>query len=168
MLMDEPTNHLDIPAKEALEQALMDFEGTLIIVSHDRYLLSRLPTRIIRMADGQLESFTDGFEAMTEQLNLRELEKKNESRKKAEQPGEQKQQYYRSKAQRSAEIAAAKKLEKLEKDIAETEMLIEEKQNQLSLPEISSDFEQLTAISNEIVELQEKLNDYYSQWDEMV
>ena len=65
-------------------------------------------------------------------------------------------------------VAAAKKLEKLEKDIAETEMLIEEKQNQLSLPEISSDFEQLTAISNEIVELQEKLNEYYSQWDEMV
>ena len=80
----------------------------------------------------------------------------------------QKQQYYRSKAQRSAEVAAAKRLEKLEKDIAETEALLEEKQNQLSLPEIAADFEQLTAISNEIVELEAKLNEFYALWDEMI
>jgi len=168
LLMDEPTNHLDIPAKEALEAALMEFDGTLIIVSHDRYLLSRLPTRIIRLADGSLESFTEGFETMQQQLVERELKEKSHAAPKAEQPGEEKQRYYRSKAQRSAEIAAQKKLAKLESDIAETEALLESLQQQMSEPDIAGDFEKLTEISEKIAELEKQLEEYYSQWDEMV
>jgi len=168
LLMDEPTNHLDIPAKEALESALLEFEGTLIIVSHDRYLLSRLPTRILRLADGKLESFSDGFEAMQQQLAARELREKERPAVKTEKSGEEKQQYYRSKAQRSAEIAAQKKLAKLESDIANTEAMLAEQQEKLSDTDIAGDFQKLTEITQLIAQLETELNLYYEQWDEMV
>ena len=68
LLLDEPTNNLDIPAAEVLEQALDDFPGTVIVVSHDRYLLDRLVDRIIEVRDGQLRVFEGGYSYYAEQV----------------------------------------------------------------------------------------------------
>lgn len=168
LVMDEPTNHLDIPAKQALEEALSAFEGTLIIVSHDRYLLSRLPTRIIRMADGGLESFSGGFEDMQRQLAAREEAQKQAPRDEKPKQSEEKQQYYRSKAQRSAQVAAQKRLAQLEKDIVDTEALLEETQRLMSQPDIAADYEKLSQLSDEISRLQEVLQQYYEELDTML
>lgn len=168
LLMDEPTNHLDIPAKQALEEALSAFEGTLVIVSHDRYLLSHLPTRIIRMADGGLESFSGGFEEMQKKLAEREEEKKLSAVKPVKTEGEEKKQYYRSKAQRSAEVAAQKRLAQLEKDIEDTEALITETQERMAHPDVCGDYEKLSELSAEITRLEGVLGEYYRQLDEML
>ncbi len=168
LLMDEPTNHLDIPAKQALEEALSAFEGTLVIVSHDRYLLSHLPTRIIRMADGSLESFSGGFEEMQKKLAEREEEKKLSAVKPVKTEGEEKKQYYRSKAQRSAEVAAQKRLAQLEKDIEDTEVLITETQERMAHPDVCGDYEKLSELSAEITRLEGVLGEYYRQLDEML
>lgn len=63
LVMDEPTNHLDLPTKEALDKALMEFEGTILMVSHDRYLLSKVPTRIVEMFPDGFKSYQGGYES---------------------------------------------------------------------------------------------------------
>jgi len=67
LLLDEPTNNLDIPAAEVLEAALEQFSGTVIVVSHDRYLLDRLADRIIEVRDGELHVFEGGYSYYIEQ-----------------------------------------------------------------------------------------------------
>jgi len=62
LLLDEPTNHLDIDSMEALESALEAFDGTVIVISHDRYLLDRIPDRIVEVRDGELESSAGGYD----------------------------------------------------------------------------------------------------------
>lgn len=169
LVMDEPTNHLDIPAKEALEMALMKFEGTVIVVSHDRYLLSHLPTRILRMADGNLQSFDGGFEEMQAQLALSIPQEKAEDiaeTSKAESSAQK--AFYRSKAQRSAEVAAKKRLERLEQDIATTEAALEEAQKQLADPEAGTNYERLTELTQRIADLEVELNGYYAEWDQLL
>ncbi|MBP0981445.1 MAG: ABC-F family ATP-binding cassette domain-containing protein, partial [Oscillospiraceae bacterium] len=168
LLMDEPTNHLDIPAKEALEEALAAFEGTLVIVSHDRYLLSRLPTRIIRMADGEIESFSGGFEEMQQKLIEREEQKRQAANPVVKVQSEEKKQYHRSKAQRSAEVAAQKRLAQLEKDIEDTEALITKTQETMADPDVCGDYEKLSELSAEITRLEQLLQEYYEQLDEML
>ncbi len=72
LIMDEPTNHLDIDAKEALDAALLDFSGTLILVSHDRYLLGKIPTRILEMRGGEAKSFPGAFDSYLSAIAGRE------------------------------------------------------------------------------------------------
>jgi ATP-binding cassette subfamily F protein 3 len=72
LLLDEPTNNLDIPAAEVLEQALEQFEGTVVVVSHDRYLLDRLVDRVIEVRDGQVRSFEGGYSYYAEQTASRQ------------------------------------------------------------------------------------------------
>ena len=168
LIMDEPTNHLDISAKEALETALIKFEGTVVVVSHDRYLLSRLPTRILRMADGALQSFEGGFEEMQAQLAAGAPQEKIQA---AETPGtdsDAQKAFYRSKAQRSAEVAAKKRLERLEQDIASTEAHLEALQQTLADPAVGGDYEQLSQLTQQIAELETLLGGYYAQWDQLL
>ena len=69
LVLDEPTNNLDIPAAEVLEEALESFPGTVIVVSHDRYLLDRLVDRVIEVRDGRIRSFAGGYSNYLEQVN---------------------------------------------------------------------------------------------------
>ncbi len=66
LVLDEPTNGLDLPSREAVEEALDGYPGTLLLVSHDQYLLKRLATRVLHVANGRLEPFPDGYEAFLE------------------------------------------------------------------------------------------------------
>ncbi|HWP50862.1 MAG TPA: ABC-F family ATP-binding cassette domain-containing protein [Clostridia bacterium] len=168
LVMDEPTNHLDIPAKEALETALMKFEGTVIVVSHDRYLLSHLPTRILRMADGGLQCFEGGFEEMQTQLALSAPLEKTEAASISGTESSAQKAFYRSKAQRSAEVAAKKRQERLEQDIAMTEAALEEAQQMLLDPVVATDYEQLSLLARQIAELETRLNGYYEEWDKLL
>ena len=63
LLLDEPTNHLDIPAQETLQEALEHFEGTILLVSHDRYLIDRLATQVWDLRDGRLTIYGDGYQS---------------------------------------------------------------------------------------------------------
>jgi len=74
-VLDEPTNHLDIPAKEMLEEAIKNYEGTVVVVSHDRYFISQIANRIVEIRDGELRSYPGGYQYY--------LAKKEEERTKA-------------------------------------------------------------------------------------
>ena len=167
LLMDEPTNHLDIPAKEALEKALREYEGTLIVVSHDRWLLSHVPTRILLMKNGDVTSFIGNYEAVREQLEER-IKVENAPAAQKSAPTESAVQYHKSKAQRSAEAAAKRRTAELEKLISETEEAITKAQESMADPKITSDFERLSAAAKELTALEEKLESYYFEWDELL
>ena len=77
LVLDEPTNHLDIPAKQMLEEALQAYEGAALLVSHDRYFISRVANRIVELRDGELVLYRGGYEYY--------LEKKEEERLAAEE-----------------------------------------------------------------------------------
>lgn len=106
LLLDEPTNHLDIPAQEVLERVLSDFDGTLILVSHDRYLISRLATQIWALEDNQLQVFEGGYPeyvAQREKENL-EREGKERSRREYRRPARDGQRRQREFAERLASL----------------------------------------------------------------
>ncbi len=169
LVMDEPTNHLDIPAKEALEKALLAYDGTMIIVSHDRYLLSRLPTRILRLANQQAESFDGAFEEMQRQLALREEREREQKQTPAPRApaGESAaaKDYYRSKAQRRAEVEQKRRIAQLEEEIARLEAAVQATQQALSDPQIGSDFERLTELTDQLSSQEQQLEACYQEWD---
>ena len=169
LVMDEPTNHLDIPAKEALEKALLAYDGTMIIVSHDRYLLSRLPTRILRLANQQAESFDGAFEEMQRQLALREEREREQKQTPAPRApaGESAaaKDYYRSKAQRRAEAEQKRRIAQLEEEIARLEAAVQATQQALSDPQIGSDFERLTELTDQLSSQEQQLEACYQEWD---
>ncbi len=161
LLLDEPTNHLDIPAKEALEKALCAYEGTLLIVSHDRWLLSRVPTRVLLLRGGRAESREGNYEAVRE--TLEERERRAPAQK--EEPSANEQRYHRSRADRSRQAAKVRRAAQLESEISETEAAIQEAQRKMGDPEISSDYERLNDAARELTALEERLAALYEEWD---
>ena len=88
LILDEPTNHLDIPAKETLEDALKKFDGTVVVISHDRYFISQIATKIVEIRDGQLVVYHGNYNyylELKEEERVRELEAKKAAEKAAEQ-----------------------------------------------------------------------------------
>ncbi|MBU6454789.1 MAG: ABC transporter ATP-binding protein, partial [Cyanobacteria bacterium REEB67] len=86
LILDEPTNHLDIPAKETLEDALKHFDGTVIVVSHDRYFISQVATKIVEIQDGQLVLYHGNYNyylELKEKQKLKNLADKEAAEKAA-------------------------------------------------------------------------------------
>src|SRR5439155_17588778 len=86
LVLDEPTNHLDIPACEVLEEALCDFDGTLIVVSHDRYFLDRVCTKLVSVRDGHAELFSGNYSDQRRARNAPRKDAQKEPPKKAAPP----------------------------------------------------------------------------------
>lgn len=159
LILDEPTNHLDLPSKEALDEALGSFTGTLLTVSHDRYLLNSVPDKIIEINDGGMRIYNGNYDYYIK-------EKENESEKavvpKKSEPTKSEGKFYRSKEDR----AKAAKLKKIEKEIEETENKISLTEAELSEPKIACDFELLNEKCSLLEELKNTLNGLYEKWEE--
>lgn len=141
LILDEPTNHLDIDTKEVLEKALCDYDGTIIFVSHDRYLLNRLATRILEITPDSVESFNGGFDEYMEVKRSKQLaeEKQLEAQKveKAKQEAAEKSvKAYRSKEQRSADAKKRNRIRELEKEIEKLEAEMQALQEEMASPEV--------------------------------
>lgn len=129
LVLDEPTNHLDLSTKEVLEDALAEFGGTIILVSHDRYLLNKVASRIIEIKHDEVNSYEGNFDAYSEAVNAaRQLKMQSEAEiKRAEEEKaykENKARQYRSKEQRAADAQKRNRIRELEKEIEDTEVLI--------------------------------------------
>ena len=122
LVLDEPTNHLDLSTKEVLEDALAEFGGTIILVSHDRYLLNKVASRIIEIKHDEVNSYDGNFDAYSEAVNAaRQLKMQSEAEiKRAEEEKaykENKARQYRSKEQRAADAQKRNRIRELEKEI---------------------------------------------------
>ena len=165
LIMDEPTNHLDIGSCEALENALLAFEGTIIAVSHDRYFINRIATRIIELApevargmfDYSLESYDDAF---TEYMRLRELRQEAIDTATPQKQSASKQDYEEKKKENARRRSEEKKKERAEAKIAQLEAELEALDKEL-FGDAASDYVRAAEIDTRKGEIEEELLELY-------
>ena len=167
LILDEPTNHMDIVGKETLEQMLLDYEGTVLFVSHDRYFVKRIADELLVLEEGHVEYYSFGYEEYEEknaQRNAKYLEQMAFTKETAtlkEVKTEKPKNYNPGKE----ESKRRRKLEKLEGEIAVLEEHLEKLKTELSAPENSSDYTRLQEIQSQIEEEEEKLLTLMEEWE---
>lgn len=169
LILDEPTNHLDLASKEVLEAALEEYDGTVIFVSHDRYLLSRIATGLIEITDKDAECYNCGFEGYMDICRERaaeaeRLEEAEKQRKAKELAAEKSVKAYRSKEQRSADAKRKNRIRELEKSIDECQRQIDILTAELSSPEVTADYRLMNEKCALIEELKNKMNEQTDEW----
>lgn len=172
LILDEPTNHLDLSSKEAIETALQEYTGTMIFVSHDRYLLSRIADRLIELTGGGYREHNYGFEKYLDVLRAEQAEEKRiadaEKSAKAVRSAKDRQvKAYRSKQQRSADAARKNEMRRLEKEIDDFQALIDSLTEEISREEVYTDYELMNAKCAEIDELKQKIDDNFEKLIEL-
>lgn len=156
LLLDEPTNHLDLPSREALEDALKAYTGTLLVVSHDRYFVNSVATTIVELENKQLNVYPgnyDNFLASKQQVVA--------DTPKSAKPTSA----YRSPKQRAEQTNRAKRLKELENLITKLETDIESLQTQMALPEIASDFAKLSVVMQQLDDTNAQLEQAFAEWE---
>ena len=166
LILDEPTNHLDLSTKEAIEEALEEYTGTIIFVSHDRYLLSKIADRLIELTDGGYRCHNFGFEKYLDVLREEQSEQKRaadeEKRQRAAEAAKEKsEKNYRSKQQRSADAARKNEMRRLEKEIDELQAKIDVLTEEIGREEVYSDYELMNAKCAEIDELKQRIDENF-------
>lgn len=160
LVMDEPTNHLDIDSREALENALSDYDGTMLMVSHDRYFINKLADRIIYMTEDGLESYNGGYDYFLEHRRTETVEKeKKEIPKNIE--------YKEHKRLAAEKRKIINRFKKVEENISSLEDEIEAKNKLFENPEIATDFVKANDLQKEIDTLESELEKYFSEWEEL-
>lgn len=172
LILDEPTNHLDLSSKEAIETALEEYTGTVIFVSHDRYLLSRIADRLIELTDGTYREHNYGFGKYIEVLQNEQAEEKRaadaeKAAKAAEAAREKQNRSYRSKQQRSADAARKNEMRRLEKEIEEFQAQIDSLTEEIAKEEVYSDYELMSTKCSEIDQLKQKIDENFDKLIEL-
>lgn len=160
LVMDEPTNHLDIDSREALENALSDYDGTMLMVSHDRYFINKLADRIIYMTEDGLESYNGGYDYFLEHRRTETVEKeKKEIPKNIE--------YKEHKRLAAEKRKVINRFKKVEENISSLEDEIDIKNKLFENPEIATDFVKANDLQKEIDTLESELEKYFSEWEKL-
>ncbi|HCR73739.1 MAG TPA: hypothetical protein DIW26_04965 [Ruminococcus sp.] len=172
LILDEPTNHLDLASKEAIEEALEEFDGTVIFVSHDRYLINKIASKVIEITRDKVECFDGNFDnylnitlkRQIQQQNIIEMQKQKAAAEKAE---EKKVQAYRSKEQRSLEAQKRNRIKQLEAEMEEIQQSIDILSEEITREEIYTDFEVMSKKCSEIDRLKNLANEKFDEWAEL-
>ena len=162
LVLDEPTNHLDLPSKEVLQQTLSEYEGTLIIVSHDRYLLDRVPNRIFAIENGKLTQYKGGYGDYLKARAEQGSEKSAPTHTKTD--SEQKKQYNRGKEQRREDARRRKEYAEAEALIHTLEEELEAAKAEMSLDSVQNDYQRLQELCTLIEEKQQLLDATLDRW----
>ncbi len=158
LLLDEPTNNLDIPAREALEDALLEYRGTLFFISHDRYFLRKLATRIVELEKGKLQNYLGGYDYYRSSKRLDTKEGKGRSRaRRRVKPGLDKRQN-----------VVATRLVAVEGEIDATERRINRLEKELATSELYADGERSRKVVTEHRQLKRVLEGLYEDWGELM
>ncbi|MBU5676723.1 ABC-F family ATP-binding cassette domain-containing protein [Alkaliphilus sp. MSJ-5] len=167
LLLDEPTNHLDIDSKEVLEEALINYDGTVFVISHDRYFLNRVATKIIELSPNGNETYLGNYDyyiqKKKEKLSMNEPEAKEEKTKT-----QLKEEKRKEREERENLRAIAKTQKKLEAEISELEEKIKELEELMCQEEIYSNEEKSKEVHQETQQLKERLELLYSQWEDII
>lgn len=172
LILDEPTNHLDLSSKEAIEEALTEYTGTVIFVSHDRYLLSRIADRLIELKDGTYRCHSYGFEKYLDVLREEQAEQKRiadaeKFAKSAELAKEKAVKTYRNKQQRSADAARKNEMKRLEKEIDDLQAEIDILTKEISEEEVYSNYELMNSKCSEIERLKQQIDENFDKLVEL-
>lgn len=161
LILDEPTNHMDIIGKETLEKLLMDFSGTVIVVSHDRYLINRVAKSLIVFENGGVRYFDGTFDEYEEKEKETTEEVAKEKPEKTKKTGGER--YVESKE----EARRKHRVEFLEKKITALEEELSRAQAKLDDETINTDYKKVMAVEEEIKTIEEKLDPLITEWTEL-
>ena len=172
LILDEPTNHLDLAARESLESALKDFDGTLLFVSHDRYFIRALAGKIIELENGAITEFSGDYDAFNAHKIAVKEKAKNETQRVPAPPvfknSEQKESYHRSKEERAADARRRTRIKKIEEEIFTLETEDEEINASLSDPAVTGNFALLTEKCNRLEEIKNLLETLYNEYETLI
>lgn len=164
LLLDEPTNHLDIHSREALENALASYGGTLLIVSHDRYLINKLADRIVWLGKTGTVNIDGNYDRYIE---LKEAKAQSEQAVQVKAAEGKKNDYKERKERESTLRKLSGALKRCEQAIDEIGLKTAELAQQMSQPEIATDYEKTSALAQEIEALKEKEEALTAEWMEL-
>ena len=169
LILDEPTNHLDIDNKEVLENALIDYEGTLLFVSHDRYFINRIATKVIELSENGSKVYLGDYDYY--------LEKKKEEEEiaellAAEQPeisttSTNKSTYFQSKEQQKMMRSLQRKITQIEEDMAQLEETVDELEQQMVSPAVLDDHVKLNELNQALDEAHQLQEEKLSEWENL-
>ncbi|MCM1159056.1 MAG: ABC-F family ATP-binding cassette domain-containing protein [Bacteroidales bacterium] len=166
LILDEPTNHLDITSKEILENALTNYTGTILYVSHDRYFINRTATRILDLHQGGITSYCGNYDYYIEQ-QLVSTARAEEKSVTVREETENKKDWKRSKEELAKERKRQNDIKKTENRIDELEQLLASLNEEMALPENATDAAKLTEISTRQEEADRELEQLYSLWESL-
>ncbi|MES5941877.1 MULTISPECIES: ATP-binding cassette domain-containing protein [unclassified Bacillus cereus group] len=174
LILDEPTNHLDLNSKEILENALIDYPGTLLFVSHDRYFINRVTTTVVELSTegaqeylGDYDYYVEKKNEMIERAAFEQQEQQENQAPVQKTVAQEKLNYLEEKERKQLERQRTRKIEELEQNIVEFEEEIATLEDQLCLPEIYADYEKASEITTKKQTLQEQLDACMAEWEEL-
>lgn len=163
LLLDEPTNHLDAFSREELENTLLDYSGTMLIVSHDRYFINKLSSRILELSEAGIKEYLGNYDYYLERKTLAEQADVSVKEKVVPKIND-----YKLRKEQAAEQRKLKtQLSKTEESITNLEEDIAEIESKLSSQEIQSDYEKLIEFTDKLRQMNEELEEKYVLWEEI-
>ncbi|EEH98424.1 MULTISPECIES: ABC-F family ATP-binding cassette domain-containing protein [Clostridium] len=167
LLLDEPTNHLDIMSREALEDALLSYDGTLMVISHDRYFLNKVINRILELNENGIKEFLGNYSYYQEKKinpnRFEVLEELSNGKTKTQLKDEKKKKRELEKEEKTLKL----KIKKIEDDISTGEEKLLSLQEELCLEEIYSNPSESERVNKEIKDLEEKIASLYEEWENL-
>ncbi len=163
LLLDEPTNHLDTASREALEDTLLNYDGTMLIISHDRYFINKLATRILELNSDGVKEYLGNYDYYAEkqkEVSALLAEVKAEEKPKVNDYKLRKEEQSKERKRQTAIRKAEELIEELDLKIAETEA-------KLSSEEVISDYEKLVELTEILNNLQKQQEEAYEQWESL-
>lgn len=166
LFLDEPTNHLDASSREELEKTLLDYSGTMLIVSHDRYFINKIADRILLLTNNGVKEYLGNYDYYLERTTAEKqgvvlTESKKEKKEKPQND------YFLQKQKQSEERKRQTKLKKAEAEIERLDEEIAKTQELLSSEEVAADYEKLMELSKLLEDLQKQQEEQYEIWEEL-
>ncbi len=165
LILDEPTNHLDIDSKEVLEAALMDFPGTIIFVSHDRYFINRITDQVIEMQQHGTTTYLGDYDYYLEKKEEEaEIKRLNEVDVEKPKQNERKRNFKEEKALRSKQRKKERRIAELEGFIEDLEEKLAATEEKMTEPEVYEDHEKSLELTEETNKIRQEIDEYMEEW----
>ena len=165
IMLDEPTNHLDIPSREALSEALNSFEGTVLIVSHDRYFIDQVCDRVIEIKDGRMESYMGNYSWYL--TKKQQLAKKKEFEEKSAKRNSENKPIVRKSIVKPKAVSIEKMIKEKEKEIERAELRLKTTEELMSDPDIASDLSKISKLSEDYGKISEEIEKLFAEYEEL-
>lgn len=167
LIMDEPTNHLDIVSKQVLEDALSNYTGTVLFISHDRYFINKVATKVVELNRKGCTTYKGDYSYYLTKKPSYQSENAGSKAAEAEQPTEQKNDWMKQKEEKANQRKQQKRLETVEKEIERIENRIQEISGLMEKPEIFTDHIKCQELHEEDERIKAELDELYNEWGEL-